>query len=265
MEFKDLIGHELDKRVIEFDDRDAILYAIAVGATAAELDLVYERGLRVLPTLGCALGLWAVEAAGELGVYDRTRSLHAAQSLQVHQPLTTGALEMQGRVAAVWDKGKATIVEVEVLAEAFTAVYTIFLPSIGGWGGERGPSSRRGGDFSPSWTTEVSTWADQAILYRLTGDRHPLHVDAELAQSMGFKRPILHGLCTLGMTAKTLAQAVDAHPADLTSLSCRLAAPVLPGDTLTIAAAAAGESGELAFQTSVGETAVLSAGQATFS
>ncbi|MGB0386444.1 MAG: MaoC/PaaZ C-terminal domain-containing protein [Ardenticatenaceae bacterium] len=261
MQLSDLIGHELGSHTVTFDDRDAILYAIALGAGPDELDLVYEKRLRVLPTLACALGLWAVEAAGELGAYDRQRSLHAAQSLQMHAPLEPGALTMSGRISAVWDKGKAAVVIIEVTSDTFTAGYTIFLPGLGGWGGERGPSSRRGTAFEPTWSTQMPTRSDQAILYRLTGDRHPLHIDAQLARSMGFKRPILHGLCTLGMAAKHLAAAANAHPADLIELNARLAAPVLPGDTLELSAQ---QDPELTFQVRVGDTPVLKAGRARY-
>lgn len=263
MQLSDLIGYELGTHTVTFDDRDAILYAIAVGAGPDELELVYEERLRVLPTLACALGLWAVEAAGELGAYDRQRSLHAAQSLRMNGPLVPGSLTMAGRITAVWDKGRATVVMIEVTSEAFTAGYTIFLPGLGGWGGERGPSSRRKGALEPTWTGQVPTRSDQAILYRLTGDRHPLHIDAELAKSMGFKRPILHGLCSLGMAAKALAAAVDAHPVDLVELDARLAAPVWPGDTLELFAQP-DESSEMAFEVRVGETAVLKAGRARY-
>ena len=111
MELKDLAGQDLGTRTIAYDARDAILYALAVGASCDETDLVYERDLRVLPTYACALGLWAVEKAGGLGAYDRNMSLHAAQSLELHAPmLRSGSFEARGRIAEVWDKGKAAIV-----------------------------------------------------------------------------------------------------------------------------------------------------------
>ena len=82
MELKDLAGYELGSRDLLYDERDTILYAVAVGADNEKLDLVYEKDLRALPSYACALGLWAVEAAGELGAYDRNRSLHATQSFE---------------------------------------------------------------------------------------------------------------------------------------------------------------------------------------
>ena len=139
----ELSGHDRGSRVATIDDRDAILYAVAVGARADQLDLVFERDLRVLPTLACGLGLWAVESAGDLGAYDRTESLHVGQTLEIHEPLTPGSFEMSARIGDVWDKGRATVDEVIVSASAFAAGYTIFLPGIGDWGGERGPSTPR--------------------------------------------------------------------------------------------------------------------------
>ena len=232
----ELAGYDLGTHVATFDDGDAILYALAVGAGADQLDLVFERELRVIPTFGCALGLWAVEAAGELGAYARTSSLHVGQSFETHGPLLPGSVEMRARVADVWDKGKASLVNVEVSAAAFTAGYTIFLPRVGDWGGERGPSTPRTDPIEPSWSTTLSTSGEAAVLYRLTGDRHPVHVDPEVAGALGFERPILHGLATLGMAARALAGAVDSHPADLLGLDARLAAPVLPGQDLVVSA-----------------------------
>ena len=139
MELKDLAGQDLGTRTIAYDARDAILYALAVGASSDETDLVYERNLRVLPTYSCALGLGAVEKAGGLGAYDRNMSLHAAQSLELHASMPrSGSFEARGRVAEVWDKGKAAIITIVVECEIFTARYGIFLPGRGGWGGERG-------------------------------------------------------------------------------------------------------------------------------
>ncbi len=259
----DLAGHDLGEHAVAYTARDAILYALAVGAPPERLDLVYERDLRVLPTLAAALGLWAVEAAGALGAYDPQRSLHAAQRLRIHRPL--GAEERiatVARIAAVWDKGRAAVVEIEVESDAFAAGYSIFLPGLGGWGGERGPS-RTGGELAATWRSRYATTRGQAALYRLTGDAHPIHIDPEVAARNGFDRPILHGLCTLGIAVRELADAVGAHPAELRELECRLSAPVLPGDAIEVLAEAPG-AGATRFEARAGD-AVAITGHATFS
>lgn len=237
-----LAGTGLGERVVGYDERDAIIYALAVGAAAERLELVYERDLRVLPTIAMGLGLWAVEAVGELGLYDRTHSLHVGQRLEVRRSFPHEAsTPSSGRVIAVWDKGKATVVEVEVVSELFVAGYTIFVPGVGGWGGERGPSSGPAPELDPTWSVERETRPDAAALYRLTGDRHPVHIDPAVAAAGGFARPILHGLATLGMAALEVADAVGADPTDLSGLSARFAAPVLPGDRLRFEAGAAAD------------------------
>lgn len=260
----DLAGTDLGCHTAHYDDTAAILYALTVGAAATDLDLVYERDLRVLPTYACALGLWAVEAAGRLGVYDPTRSLHASQRLVVHRPLpAAGQVEMAGRVAAVHDKGKAAMVEVEVTSPAFTATYSIFLPGLGGWGGDRGPSATKPEPLQPAHRTTFATSPELAALYRLTGDRHPVHIDPDVARAGGFDRPILHGLCTLGIATRIAAGQVGAHPADLTELEARLAAPVLPGDALDVVTQEQ-QDGSVRFEAMVGETTVLAASRARF-
>jgi acyl dehydratase len=265
IKLKDLAGYSLGKHILEYDDRDVILYALSVGASSEDIDLVYEKALRTLPCYAAALGLWAVEAAGELGAYDRNRSLHASQNLLMHSPLpSSGPVTTEGRIEAVWDKGKATLIEILVSSDQFTASYGIFLPGLGGWGGERGPSTPALEDpVELSWSDTFATNRDQATLYRLTGDRHPIHIDAAVARANGFDRPILHGLCTLGIAAKALAAAAGSHPADLQSLESRLAAPVMPGDAITTRAGVAPD-GSLHFESAVGETPVLKAGRALF-
>lgn len=265
MELKDLPGYDLGTENVGYDSGAAMLYALAVGARCEQLDLVYERDLRVLPTYACALGLWAVERAGELGAYDRKRSLHASQSLTMHQAMPReGPIPMRARVAAVWDKVKASIVEIEVSSAAFTATYTIFLPNVGSWGGSSGP--RPAEDVAATsdapWTSTYHTSPNLAALYRLTGDRHPVHIDPDVARANGFERPILHGLCTLGIAAREIAAAVGVHPAGLSHISARLSGPVLPGDTVAISARRQG--GELAFEAAVGDRVVLKSGRATF-
>ncbi len=259
----DLTDTDLGAHTATFDDTDTILYALAVGATATDLDLVYERDLRTLPTYACALGLWAVEAAGRLGAYDPRRSLHASQRLIVKDRLpSSGEVAMTGRIANVFDKGKAALVEVEVDSPAFSATYNIFLPGMGGWGGNRGPSSSPREDVQPDHHTTFQTSPELAALYRLTGDRHPVHVDPEVAEANGFDRPILHGLCTVGIAARIAAEQNGAHPIDLRRLDVRLAAPVLPGDTLHVVSRA--HEGVVHFEARVGDTTVLSAGQAVY-
>lgn len=263
MDLRQLIGYDLGERELSYEPRDAILYALAVGARADELDLVYERDLRVLPTYACALGLWAVEMAGELGAYDRKRSLHAAQSLVMRDPMPRiGRIRSRGSIVAVWDKGKATIVDIAVTADIFTATYTIFLPGVGNWGGSPGPESEKAVPVARTATVSYPTSPDLAALYRLTGDLHPIHIDPAIARANGFDRPILHGLCTLGIAARALAGPAGAHPADLTSLSARLSAPVLPGDTVTLFSSPA--RGRLAFEAGVGDKLVLKNGHASY-
>ena len=234
MRLEDLAGYDLGTRRVDFSADDAILYALAVGASTSQLDLVYEQGLRVLPTYGCALGLWTVQAAGELGAYDRTRSLHVGQSLAVHEPLRPGPVQASGRVRAVYDKVRLTIVEIEVAASSFEAGYTILLPGVGGWGGDPPPPTPPASALAPTWTATVHVGPDAAALYRLTGDKHPVHIDPAAAAEMGLDRPILHGLATMGMTAVAAAAAAGAHPADLSAATARFSSPVYPGSRLRI-------------------------------
>ena len=263
MTLPELTGTDLGEHTLTYQDTDAILYALSVGAAATDLDLVYERDLRTLPTYACALGLWAVEAAGRLGAYDPARSLHVSQRLVMHQGLPASAeVQMHGQVTAVWDKGKAALVEVEVTSTSFTAQYGIFLPGLGGFGGERGPSAASAEPIEMDHHSTFDTDHNLAALYRLTGDRHPLHIDPDVASSNGFDRPILHGLCTLGIAARTVAGQMGFHPADLTRLEARLAAPVLPGDVVEIASGQADDG--VRFEVRSGDTVVISAGQAAF-
>jgi hydroxyacyl-ACP dehydratase HTD2-like protein with hotdog domain len=259
----ELAGRDLGAYTATYDDTAAILYALAIGASATDLDLVYERDLRTLPTYACALGLWAVEAAGQLGAYDPKRSLHASQRLVMHAPLpSAGQVPMTGRIANVYDKGKAALIEIEINSTYFAATYGIFLPGTGGWGGERGPTATAGDPVELTEAAQFTTSPDLAALYRLTGDRHPIHIDDAVAEANGFDRPILHGLCTVGIAVRLLAVHLGAHPADLRELEVRLAAPVLPGNTLEVLAG--GRHPDTRFEVQVGTTTVLKDGHARF-
>lgn len=264
MEVGALSGTDLGTEKISYDERDAILYALCVGAGAEDLDLVYERDLRVLPSFAITLGLWTIGAVVDLGVYDPLRSLHASQAFELRRPLPRSAtLEVAGRVDGVWDKGSAAIIDVVAECDLFIATYSIYLRGLGGWGGDRGPSSRPETPADEPVRIEETTAPYQAALYRLTGDDHPVHIDPDVALANGFDRPILHGLCTLGFAARHVARALGRHPAELRAISARFTAPAYPGDTFSTLTWKTGDAHTL-FETAVGDTTVLAAGTAVF-
>lgn len=259
------IGLELGTHRVAYTDREAILYALAVGAAAEDLDLVFERDLRVLPTFGLGFGLWACDELGARGFFSSADALHGAQRLEVLGPLPpSGELELVGRVVDVWDKGAAALFDVEVACEHFRAVYSIFAPGQGGWGGERGPSACRDPEATPTRGARLRTRREQAVLYRLLGDRHLIHVDPEAARAIGQPRPILHGLCTLGFAARSLPALFGRRPDELTGLEARFAAAVLPGDPLELRAWEPGDDGAIPFSVATPEAVVLSGGLIRF-
>ncbi|MGH3438829.1 MAG: MaoC/PaaZ C-terminal domain-containing protein [Sciscionella sp.] len=258
-------GHDLGARTVAYAERDAILYALAVGAPAEDLDLVFEPRLRVLPTFALTLAQWAPDALGSLGAFDTTTAVHGAQRLRVTAPLPrSGELAMTARVAEVWDKGSAAIFDVAVVSECFVATWSIFAPGAGGCGGERGPSSPRQPQAEPEARIPLPTFATQAALYRLLGDRHHMHVDPAAARAAGQPRPFLHGLCTLAAATLPLARTLGAHPADLRELAGRFAAPVFPGERLDVETWR-GEPGTARFAVTGAGRSAISGGEASFS
>ena len=256
-------GLDLGTRVVGYNEQDAILYALAVGARATDLDLVFEDQLRVLPTFALTLAQWAPDALGTLGAFDTTTTLHGSQSLEVVSPLPrSGKIEMAARVGEVWDKGRAAVFEVVVESDCFVATWSLFAPDAGGFGGDRGPSAPGAPDREPDLVGTLTTSTDQAALYRLTGDRHHIHIDPDAAARIGQPRPILHGLCTLAATTLPLADMLGAHPAELKELFGRFAAPVFPGDSAQIRAW--GEATNSRFDVTSPGGAVLSGGRAVF-
>ncbi|MEW2352220.1 MaoC/PaaZ C-terminal domain-containing protein [Spirillospora sp. NPDC029432] len=257
-------GRDLGTRTVAYEDRDAILYALAVGAKATDLDLVFEERMRVLPTFALTLAQWAPDALGSAGAFDVTTAVHGSQRLRVREPLpVSGELELSARVSEVWDKGRAAIFEVAVECAYFEAVWSLFAPGCGGFGGDRGPSSGKRPESAPDLKLAVPTSPDQAALYRLLGDRHHMHIDPEAAKAAGMPRPFMHGLCTLAAVTLPLARELGADPAALAELDGRFASPVFPGDELDVAAWKDGDA--LLFEAAVGGTTVLSGGRARFS
>jgi acyl dehydratase len=264
MDLEELNGIDLGSRTVSYVAEDAILYALAIGAHATDLDLVYERDLEVIPTFAVNLGLWTIDAAAGLDAFDPLNVLHAAQGFELHTPLPASAtFEVRGRVSGVWDKGSAAILDVSAECDAFNAVYSMYLPGRGGWGGDRGPSAKPERPEGEPIVVREPTSPDQAALYRLTGDTHPLHIDPDVAKRGGFDRPILHGLCTFGFAARQLAAGLERHPSEIRKLSARFVAPAFPGDVLGTEIWPAGADAAV-FETSAGDTTVLAAGTASF-
>ncbi|MFI0479094.1 MaoC/PaaZ C-terminal domain-containing protein [Actinomadura sp. 9N215] len=257
-------GRALGSKTVSYDETQPILYALAVGAGASDLDLVFEERLRVLPTFALTLAQWAPDALGSAGAFDARTAVHGAQRLRVLKPLPrAGTVEMTAHVSAVWDKGSAAVFDVAVKSPYFEATWSLFAPGSGGFGGERGPSSRRRPETDPDVPSlTVRTAPDQAALYRLLGDRHHLHIDPAAAKAAGMPRPIMHGLCTLAATTLPLARSLNAHPADLVELEGRFASPVFPGETLRVATWRDAKS--TLFEATVNEKPVISAAQASF-
>lgn len=257
------VGHELGRRTVRYDERDVILYALAVGAQETEPTLVDELHLRVLPTFALTLAQWAPDVLAAQDAWDVSTALHGAQHLSVSRPMPpAGELAMSASVTGVWDKGSAAVYDITVASDYFRATWSIFAPGRGGFGGNRGPSAPKPAQLPPDLTLDLSTFRTQAALYRLTGDRHRIHIDPEAARTIGAERPILHGLCTLAAATLAIGRASGSDPSALTELSGRFAAPILPGENLDLRLWRDGAA--IDFAALRGERAVLTAGRVRF-
>ena len=240
----DLIGKPLAPQRHEYTWRDAVLYALGVGArTDGELDYLYEgRGPKVLPTFAVVPSFRSlVDVVSVLGA-NPLHILHGEQTIRLVRPIPpSGAFETRGEVTGIYDKGKGALVVVSAKTTdgkgepVFEYEFSLFVRGAGGFGGERGPEARaveipdRPADFSESQTTSP----EQAAMYRLMGDLNPLHIAPEVGVAAGFGRPILHGLCTYGFAGRAVVRhACKGDPGKLSSFAARFSGVVFPGDTL---------------------------------
>ncbi len=276
--------------------KDSLLYALGVGAgavdpTGFELEFTTEntRDLEqnALPTMGVVLAMGGGEGL-DIGTYNPALLVHGEQGIKLHQPLPVAAtITSTTKVAGMYDKGKAALVVFETTARdassnepLFTNTTSLFMRGEGGWGGDRGPSARGSGppDREPDHVVSYATRPDQALLYRLNGDRNPLHSDPAFAADGGFPKPILHGLCTYGFTGRALLHSCcDSDPARFKEMKGRFSSPVMPGDNLEIkiwvnheevgsyGGGIAGANHTAFFQTYVDDRVVLDSGYFEFS
>ena len=256
--------------------KDSLLYAMGVGAgvsdpTGFELEFTTENSndvtQRALPTQVVVMGGGSTPGFGD---FNPVHLLHAEQAITLHQPVpAAGTAVATGRVGPIYDKGKAALVylETDVADLDGNPIWNtrsgLFIGGEGGWGGDRGPATEwHLPDRDADHVVAYPTRPDQALLYRLNGDRNPLHSDPTFAAAAGFDKPILHGLCTYGFTGRALLHALcGSDPARFGGMGGRFKSPVVPGETLEVHAWE--EDDRVMFQTRVGDRVVFDNGVMT--
>lgn len=267
-----LLAHDFGERRQAYVPRDAILYALGVGLgdDPADLPFLDETRLAVLPGFAVTLGspgMWIRDP--RFGI-DFARLVHVAQDARFHAALpAAGDIVATARVASLTDRGAGRgaelMVERHIRAAAddaplCTLWQTLLLRGDGGFGGPPAPRVASDPPDRPADHRAAITLSRRAaLIYRLSGDWNPLHIDPAAAARAGFPRPIMHGLGVYGTVAVALCRAVGADPSALSALSCRFAGIVLPGDTLDLAIWRQDDA--CAFVASVGGRRVLDHGR----
>ena len=243
-----LMALKRDGDRFRYTDRETMLYAIGIGMgrdplDANELPYVFEEpALKTVPTLAAVLA--RVPLLKDSG-YDYSKVLHGEQRLTLHRSLPPeGELIASARVTAAYDKGpgKGAVIYTETVARfaadgqpMFTLGSTTFARGDGGFGGPSGsgPAPHALPERSPDQSVTLETRKDQALLYRLSGDRNPLHADPQLAWRVGFSAPILHGLCTYGIACRAILKTAAAYDhTRIRGFDVRFSAPVYPGESI---------------------------------
>lgn len=254
--------------------KDCLLYAVGVGAGTEELAFTTENSegvpQQVLPTFAVIAGAGG-GALRSVGSFDFAQLVHGEQAFTLHGPIPVeGRVRTVTTITGIYDKGSGAVVETaseSVDAESgeprFATRSSLFIRGEGGFGGERGPSKRTAiPEREPDHRVGYRTRPEQALIYRLSGDRNPLHSDPTFAARAGFDRPILHGLCTYGFTGRALLHELCASdPARFRSMEGRFTSPVFPGEQLDVAIWADG--GEAVFQTQGEDGRVVLTGTCT--
>ena len=242
------LGHVMDPLPFAYEERDVMLYALAVGlgvppTDEKQLQFVYENGLQVLPTFGVIPPFNALMGLGSVPGVDINPMmiLHGEQYLEIKGDIpTSGSLTSSPKVSGVYDKGKGALILIDVDTTdaqgnaVFFNQFSIFVRGEGGFGGDRGPAvSIEAPDRAPDTVEEFVTLPQQALLYRLCGDRNPLHVDPGMASMVGFDQPILHGLATFGVVGHAvLKHYCDYDAKKFKSIKLRFSGHVFPGETI---------------------------------
>jgi acyl dehydratase len=269
-----LVGVPSEPQERSWTSTDALLYAVGVGAGLGdplqELEFTTENSegvqQQVLPTYAVLIA--QTRTGQSLGDFDPAMLVHAEQGFELHRPLpVAGTVRTVSTVTGIYDKGSGALVSSENVAvdaatgdQLITSRSGLFIRGEGGYGGDRGPGDGwQRPDREPDHRVVQQTRPEQALLYRLSGDRNPLHADPKFAARGGFSRPILHGLCTYGVTGRALLHAVcGSDPARFRAMSGRFSRPVMPGDTLVVSIWLPQDGGDTAlFQTATDDGNVV--------
>jgi acyl dehydratase len=277
----DAVGAKSEPTRQSWTSKDALLYAVGVGAgqePLEELQYTTENSAdidqKVLPTMAVVLG-GGGGAFGKIGSFNPAMLVHGEQAITLHREIPVeGEIETVSEITGIYDKGKGAVVVSEATSTLvsdgqplFSKTMSAFIRGEGGFGGDSGPAlewERPDGD--PDESVTYTTRPEQALIYRLSGDRNPLHADPKFAAMGGFDRPILHGLCTYGFTGRGLLHTLcDGDSSRFRSMYGRFSSPVLPGESLTVNVWRTGD-GEAVFQTQGDDgRVVLDKGTCSFS
>ncbi len=250
------LGQSLGVSESEYKPDDVILYHLGIGAGVpaterGELEYTYEKNLKVLPSFAVVAGSRGRRGGrGQRGLtevpglsFNLAMMLHGEQDVELHKPLPTAAkISSEGRIAEVYDKTKAALIvmESQTSDESGEPLYTtrssLFVRGEGGFGGPSGPKATNvAPDREPDGVIERPTLPQQALLYRLNGDKNPLHADPEFAKLGGFDAPIIHGLCSYGIACKAIVdEALDGDTARVARYQARFAGVAWPGETYLV-------------------------------
>ena len=247
------VGAEVGTVDFSWTESDVLLYHLAIGATT-DLRWTLETpgdwgGLQVLPSFAVVAPTFHMTDPPPLDLpgcdIDLAQVVHGSQSVSVAAPLpTSGSATLTTRITDVWDKGKAAVIWQEGTAvstdgdELWRVRSSIFVRGEGGWGGDRGSSTPvTVPSREPDATASYDVRPEQALLYRLCGDRNPLHADPAFAERAGFPAPILHGLCSWGIVLREVTEALlDGDATRVSGFTGRFSGVVFPGETIGLRA-----------------------------
>ena len=248
IQYPEILNLKRSGMEFSWTDRETMLYALGVGMGSdpmneRELPFVYERNLKAMPTLASVVA-WGA-GPGNMNI-NFLMVVDGERTITFHKPMPgSGNITAESRVVGAWDKGKdkgAVISNETVLRDKATGEKLVtlngstFARGDGGFGGptEGQPEAHQVPKRAPDSSLDLATLPNQALIYRLSGDRNPLHSDPEVAKRAGFPRPILHGMCTYGLSCRAVLQTyADYDPTRFKSHGARFSSPVFPGETVT--------------------------------